>query len=69
MKVTKEELAEKFFWYVRSNFKTQNDAAAHYGVRQAFISGCIKGRKTLNSKMLADIGYKKVESITYYEKL
>ena len=54
---------------MRSNFKTQGDAALHYGVKQQFVSSCCKGRKTLNKQMLADIGYKKVERITYYEKL
>lgn len=58
-KLDKKGIADKFFWHVRSNFKSQTEAAKHYGVSNHFISVVCRGVRMPNKKMLNDIGYKK----------
>ena len=62
--MTKEQIKEKFFWYVRKTFRNQTEAAEHYGVSRALISAIIKPERTQapNKQMLKDMGYKKTTS-------
>lgn len=53
------EICDKFFWHVRSKFRTQKEAATHYGVTSAFISAVCRGKKLPNDQMTADLGYTK----------
>ena len=58
--LTSSDVSERFFWYVRKNFRNQNEAADHYGVSSSFISSAVTGKKTPNARMLEDIGVEKV---------
>lgn len=64
------DVAEKIFWYFRSNYKTQNEAAERYGVSAQLISAISKGNVNPNDKMLLDLGLKKIKGyMVLQEKL
>ena len=56
---TKEFVCNKFFWHVRNNFKTQTEAAEHYGVTDKYISGIVREVSPPNEVMLQDIGFER----------
>lgn len=56
---TKEEVCDKFTLYVRNEFESATQAAAHYDVNKSFITLIKKHVAAPNSQMLADIGFKR----------
>ena len=54
------DVREKFFWYVRSNYRTHKEAASHYKVSPAFISAVARGNRGPNEAMLKDMGLKEI---------
>ena len=68
-KMTREQIAEYFFLYIRRNFKRQKEAAKHYGVSDGFISAVCRGVKPLTRKMMDELGIirevKKVEVFSF----
>lgn len=57
----RSEICEEFFWYVRSNFRTNQKAADLFDCSSSFISAVSNGKKEPNEKMLEKMGYEKVE--------
>lgn len=55
-----DDVAERFFWHIRTKYRNQAEAAEHYGVSVAFISAATRGTKKPNDAMLTDIGLKKI---------
>ncbi len=60
------EIKAKFKKYVRVNFDTNKDAAAHYSTSASYLSQMLKPGCVMmpTSEMLADIGFKKIRSYT-----
>lgn len=59
--ITKEDVAERFFWYVRSNFRNLDEAAKKYGVSKQYISFVTRGKRNLSEAMMDDIGVVRVD--------
>lgn len=64
--INASDAAERFFWYVRKNYRTQAEAAKHYKVSISLISAVTKGRRRPNKSMLDDMGLVQIEG--YIEK-
>ena len=50
-------LAKEFFWYVRTNFETQAEAADYFNTNRASLSNIINGRQDLKPRMVEALGY------------
>lgn len=59
--LNKQEVAEKFFWYMRSNFRNLNEAAKKYGVSKQYISLVSKGKRNPTKQMMDDLGIIKID--------
>ena len=51
------DVAKEFFWYLRSNFKTQAEAAAHFNVCASTLSNIQNGKQDLKPRMAEELGY------------
>ncbi len=61
--LTRPEVAERFFWHVRRNYRNQTEAADHYNVSKGFISMVTGGHSRPNEAMLNDLGLMKVKKL------
>lgn len=64
--LTHEDVAEKLFWHIRKNYRSQSAAAQRWGVTPSFVSACIHEKKKPNKKMLEEMG---LETIDGYREL
>tara|TARA_R110000803_G_scaffold210440_2_gene282231 strand:- start:9292 stop:9540 length:249 start_codon:yes stop_codon:yes gene_type:complete len=58
------DIAKEFFWYVRSNFKTNAEAARHFNVSHTTLSYIVNGKQDLKPRMVDELGYE----LTYVKK-
>lgn len=54
--------------HVRTAYGTQEEAAKKWGISAAYVSAVLRGHKPPNKTMLDEIGYEKVETVTYRVK-
>lgn len=65
----KEELGHKLRVHIVSKYRTQSEAAKHWGVSDAYVSRIIRGHSEPTDVMLEEIGLKRVESKHNYVKV
>lgn len=58
--LSREDVAEEFFWYIRKTYRNLEEAAQKYKVSVAFVSAVQTGKKPPNKEMLADLGLEKI---------
>lgn len=56
MKFVPETIGDAIRVYARANFRSNKDAARHFGISQAHLSGMLNGTKRPSDKVLKEIG-------------
>ena len=63
------DIQEEMRAFIARKYKTQTEAAKHWGCSKAFVSYVVNGNREPNEKMLEDAGFEKVEQRPVYVRI
>ncbi len=70
MRKSKEiDIAAEMMSHVKSKHATQAGAARYWGCTPAFVNAVVHGKKVPSPKMLADAGFRKLDTVHRYERV